>query len=112
LEHFLEKQREFAGAFVSMLKNQPDMKRLCVFLFAVVCLSGCARYDVTLNDGSRLINMRKPVLNKETREYVIKDASGNKHYVPAGRVTLIQPHVKPKFKPKKGSDPNFFITPS
>lgn len=93
-------------------RDQPDMKKLIVMLFAVVCLSGCARYDVSLNNGTRMVNMRRPVLDKQNHIYIIKDASGNKHEVPQGKVSLIEPHKKSKFKNKSGSDEQFFINPS
>jgi hypothetical protein len=85
------------------------MKKLIALSLAIVCLAGCARYDVTLNNGSRLINMRRPALDKNTGIYTIKDAAGNKHRIPRSRISLIEPHVKQKVKGKKGFDDQYYI---
>lgn len=88
---------------------QPNMKKLFILFVAAVCFVGCARYDVSLSNGTRLNNVRKPVLNKKTGVYTIKMLNGNKIEVPEYRIREIQPHVKSKVKHKGSYNSDFFI---
>lgn len=87
------------------------MKKSFLVLLAAVLLSGCVRYDVTLNNGTKLTNVRKPVYDNETEQYVIKTATGKPMRVPAGRVVRIAPHEEVKIKGVKGqkADSSFFL---
>jgi|GEM_PF-1212016 len=85
------------------------MKKLIVLFLAAACLVGCARYDVSLSNGTRLNNVHKPVLDKNTGIYTIKMLNGDKIRVPEYKIREIQPHVKSKVKHKGSSNSDFFI---
>ena len=69
------------------------MKKLWPILFIAVLVAGCrTSYDLTLNTGTKITGVTKPVLNKETGQYVFKDANGRPGAVPAMRVRAIEPH--------------------
>ena len=61
---------------------------LCALFVLSFC--GCARnYVVTLNNGARITTTSKPKYTKGV--YIFKDSSGQKVYVPGGRVREIAP---------------------
>ena len=63
-----------------------------LFLTAAA-LCGCARrYDVTLTNGGRMSNVRKPVLSQEGGYYTCTAANGQKISIPANRVLSVVPH--------------------
>jgi len=73
---------------------------------AVLLLCGCTqRYVRTLNNGSRITTIGKPKFDQGV--YIVKDATGQKGYVPAGRVREIAPasevakEDKTRFNPSK-----------
>jgi hypothetical protein len=73
------------------------MKKTLFALFTAVLLVGCARYDVTLNNGSKLSNVSKPKLDKERQVYVIS-GGGKTREIKSSRIVLIEPHQEEKFK--------------
>ena len=85
------------GAIGSIMIN------LALLLAASVLMTGCAHYDVSLNNGTKFTNVRKPVLNKETGYYTIKNATGKAFTVKASRVLVIEPHQSAKSKMRDGS---------
>jgi hypothetical protein len=69
------------------------MKRLLLFFLCgfVLASSGCrTRYDITLTTGSRITNVSRPVLDKESGAYHYRDAGGNPQRIPAMRVRSIE----------------------
>ena len=68
----------------------------CCLLIAL--LAGCARrYDIVMTDGSRVTNVSKPVLDRQSGVFTYKDVRGQEHKKSAGRVVEIAPHTdKPK----------------
>lgn len=56
--------------------------------FAVGCH---VRYDITLNGGTKIRGVTKPKLDPTGRVYVFKDATGQTNWVPAMRVSVIEP---------------------
>ncbi len=68
------------------------MKRLSllVLLTACVILSGCVKYQVTLNNGQSFTVLGKPKLDQETNIYTYK-SGGKKQEISAGRVVSIVP---------------------
>lgn len=77
---------------------------LCALTVLLLC--GCTqKYIITLNNGSRITTMGKPKYDQGI--YIVKDASGQKGYVPAGRVREIAPasevieEDKTRFNPSK-----------
>lgn len=85
------------------------MKRTVLpILIALVALTGCThRYVMKLNTGAQITTASKPQLVEDT--YHFKDAKGEEHLVPAGRVREIAPaslaERESKPKPVKGSPP-------
>jgi len=85
------------------------MKRLSFTLpcvLAVMLLCGCTQnYIITLNNGKRITTVGKPKYDQGI--YIVKDASGEKGYIPAGRVREIAPasevieEDKTRFNPSK-----------
>jgi hypothetical protein len=85
------------------------MKKITLTLpcaLVVVLLCGCTqKYVITLNNGSRITTIGKP--KYEQGVYIVKDAMGQKGYVPAGRVREIAPasevaeEDKSRFNPTK-----------
>jgi len=73
------------------------MKKLVLLLFGAGLLCGCAHYDMTLTNGMRIINVRKPVLNKATGQYDYTDVAGNKRHISRTRVVQIEPHRRQTF---------------
>jgi hypothetical protein len=78
------------------------MKQTLCALIAIVLLTGCVRYDVTLNNGSKFTNVSKPKLDKERQMYIIS-GGGKRTEVKASRVTVIEPHQEEQFKSKNDS---------
>lgn len=59
-------------------------------LIAVLALTGCTHpYVIKLNNGTQITTASKPRLQEDT--YHFKDARGEEHLVPAGRVREITP---------------------
>ena len=84
------------------------MKKSFLVLLAAVLLAGCVRYDVTLSNGTKLTNVRKPVLDQQTDQYLVKNANGKTMHIPSGRVREIAPHEEQKVKGQK-NDSSFFL---
>jgi hypothetical protein len=62
-------------------------------LCAAMLLMGCARhYDLTLTDGTRITNVTKPVLDRQTGVFSYKDVTGHVHQKNAAHVVEIAPH--------------------
>jgi hypothetical protein len=73
------------------------MKKLIVFLFAVVLVSGCrSSYDVTLTNGLQFTGVSKPRLNPDRGVYVFRSAGGRTFNIPETRIRTIEPHEKVK----------------
>jgi hypothetical protein len=69
------------------------LAKLLPFLFCAALLAGCAhRYDITLVNGERVINVTKPILNRDRGAFYYKDVAGGEHHVFAGKVVEIGPH--------------------
>ena len=90
------------GPFVHRLDgNKTDCWRMKRILLALACTSallcGCARYDMELTNGMRVMNVHKPVFNKATSEFDYVDAAGIKRHITASRVVQIEPHRKSMF---------------
>lgn len=62
-------------------------------LAATSCRTG---YDITLTSGGQITGVSKPKFDNTHNVYVFKDASGQEHFVPAMRVSVIEPHEEPK----------------
>ena len=68
-------------------------RALFVLLLAAAALCGCVRrYDMTLTNGGRVTNIRRPVRSKEGGSYTCTTASGQTLVIPADRVVAIVPH--------------------
>jgi hypothetical protein len=63
---------------------------LALLLAAALC--GCVRYDMTLTNGGKMTNVRKPVRSQDGTYYTIKTADGKSYTIPASRVVNIAPH--------------------
>ena len=62
-------------------------------LLAAAALCGCARrYDMTLTNGGKVTNVRKPIRSKEGGSYICTTANGQQLVIPADRVLSIVPH--------------------
>lgn len=75
-----------------MKEIKPTVKLLWTTALALsLCaLCGCARhYVITLSNGTQIGANSKPHLKGGA--YIFKDAEGHKSYIPAGRVTEIEP---------------------
>ena len=88
------------------------MKKSFLLLLATVFLAGCAHYDVTLNNGTKLVNVYRPKLVKpksedDVRMYSITSVTGNKKLIPASKIAVIEPHQKTKTKLKNASGTKF-----
>jgi len=75
-----------------------SMKKSLLFLLTALLLAGCARYDVTLRGGYRLVNVYHPKYDEKTDTYTIKSVTGLKSVIKRQRVLSIEPHQKEKFK--------------
>lgn len=79
------------------------MKKLFLLTMAVALLAGCrTRYDITLNNNVKIVNVSRPTLDKETGLYHFKNSSGQEQSVTSMRVRVIEPHGdsnEPKFNP-------------
>ena len=59
-------------------------------LLGIVLLTGCTRrYVITLNNGNQITSKGKPQL--QGNSYIFEDVTGQKGFVPAGRVREIAP---------------------
>jgi len=76
------------------------MKKIFALLCVTVLFSGCVRYDITLNNGDKRINVSKPKLDKEKNVYTFNEG-GQKASVRASHVILIEPHQESQYKSKK-----------
>jgi hypothetical protein len=67
------------------------MKKSVPFVLAgLIVLTGCAHhYVLRLNSGSEIVTASKPKLKDGVYEF--KDARGEEHLVPAGRVREVAP---------------------
>jgi hypothetical protein len=72
------------------------MKRIFALLLAAATLCGCVRYDMTLTNGQRVSNIRKPARSKDGTTYTFVSADGKTFTVPARRVISIAPHQETK----------------
>jgi hypothetical protein len=72
------------------------MKRICALLLTAAVLCGCVRYDMTLTNGQRVANVRKPTRSKDGTTYTFVSADGKTFTVPARRVISIAPHKETK----------------
>jgi hypothetical protein len=82
-----------AGADLAQAVSRSKVSKLLLLLFFAMLFQGCAhRYDIMLTNGSRVTNVTKPVLNRETGTFTYKDVAGNEHKLSAGRVVDIGPH--------------------
>lgn len=73
---------------------RPALKPRALFalLLTAATLCGCARYDMTLTNGGRVTNVRKPTYNKQGGYYSYVTAGGQTNIVPASRVVSVVPH--------------------
>ena len=71
-------------------------RSLFVLLLAAAALCGCARYDMTLTNGGKVTNVRKPKFNKDGGYWSYIAANGVTNIIPAGRVVSVGPHEKTK----------------
>jgi len=68
-------------------------RTLFALLLTAAALCGCARrYDITLTNGGRMENVRKPVRSKEGGDWTCTTASGQKLTISSSRVLSIVPH--------------------
>ena len=67
-------------------------RTIFALLLAAAALGGCARYDMTLTNGGRVTNVRKPTRSKDGSYWSYVTASGTTNTVPAGRVISIVRH--------------------
>ena len=68
----------------------PIQKVALPLLVGLIALTGCARhYTMKLNNGSQITTASKPRLKEGC--YFYKDAQGEQHFVPVGRVREITP---------------------
>lgn len=59
-------------------------------LIAAIALTSCThQYVMKLNNGTQITTASKPKLKEDT--YQFKDARGQEHFMPAGRVREITP---------------------
>lgn len=68
------------------------MKRFPLFVLLVACaiLTGCVRYQVTLNNGQSFTVLGKPKFDPSNNTYTYK-AGGQEQVISAGRVVSIAP---------------------
>ena len=78
------------------------MKKFILFLSGAALLCGCAHYDMTLTNGARITNVRKPVVNKATGQVDYTDVAGHKMHIALSRLVEIQPHHSQKFTSPTG----------
>jgi hypothetical protein len=65
-------------------------KPVLPFLIGLIVLTGCAHgYVIRLYSGTELVTASKPKLKDGV--YQFKDAKGEEHFVPAGRVREVAP---------------------
>ena len=80
------------------------MKQVALpLLVGLLTLTGCAsQYVIKLTNGTEITSEGKP--RREGGAYVFKDAKGEEHLVPAGRVREIEPTSmsREEKKPKSG----------
>lgn len=70
-----------------------NLRALFALLLAAAALCGCARrYDMTLTNGGRVINVRKPVRSKEGGNFTVTTADGKRLVISSDRVLSIVPH--------------------
>lgn len=88
----MPKLRAARLAFGHVLRNTAGMKRMFAWLVLAVALSaaGCARYDVTLTNGSVITAKSKPKLDPTNNCYRFKDASEKEILVPSVRIRQIE----------------------
>jgi hypothetical protein len=71
-------------------------------LLAATALCGCVHYDMTLTNGGRVTNVRKPTYNAEGGYWTYVTADGKHITLPASRVVSVVPHGDKKgFKPEQ-----------
>ena len=63
-----------------------------VLLLAAAALCGCVRYDMTLTNGERITNVRKPEYNPKGGYWTYTSPSGKKYTISASRVVNVVPH--------------------
>jgi hypothetical protein len=85
-----------------MKKSVPSL------LVGLIVLTGCAQhYVLRLNNGTKIVTASKPKLKDGVYEF--KDAQGEEHLVPVGRVREVAPasiaHREDKPKPMKVEPP-------
>jgi hypothetical protein len=78
----------FGGGF----RNTAGMKRMfgCLALAVALSAAGCARYNVTLTNGSVITAKSKPKLDPTNNCYRFKDASDKEILVPSVRIRQIE----------------------
>jgi len=68
-------------------------RTIFALLLTAAAFCGCVRrYDVTLTNGGRMTNVRKPTRSKEGGVYTVTTSSGQTITIPASRVVNIVPH--------------------
>ncbi len=72
-------------------------KKFAPLLLVAALLCGCAHYDMKLTNGMKIINVRKPVVNKATGQVDYTDAAGNRKHISIGHVVEIEPHRRQSF---------------
>jgi hypothetical protein len=71
-------------------------------LLAASAFCGCVHYDMTLTNGGRVTNVRKPTYNAEGGYWTYVTADGKHITLPASRVVSVVPHGDKKgFKPEQ-----------
>ncbi len=68
------------------------MKRLPLFVLLLVCafLTGCVKYQMTLNNGQSFTVLGKPKFDSSNNTYTYK-AGGQEQVISAGRVVSVSP---------------------
>ena len=65
---------------------------MAVLLIGSAFFSGCTHeYVMKMSNGTRITSANRPQLDKNTGQYVYKDARGGKHYISQARVLEIEP---------------------
>ena len=68
------------------------LRTVFALLLTAATLCGCVRYDMTLTDGGKMTNIRKPKYYPQNGYYICTLASGKTITIPASHVVSVVPH--------------------